>query len=64
MLSAFDESVGKIIAALHQKKILQNSVVLLLSDNGGATQNSPYVNTGSNWPLRGVPFSYFSDSDF
>lgn len=48
-----DESLGKIIAKLAEREMLEKSLILFLSDNGGAT-SGPYNNTGSNWPLRGV----------
>lgn len=55
VLSAVDESVGKIIEALHEKSMLNNSIVLFIADNGGATEDSKgmFRNTASNWPLRG-----------
>lgn len=36
--------------------MLNNSIVLLISDNGGATEDSKgrFQNFASNWPLRGV----------
>lgn len=59
VLSAVDESVGKIIEALHEKSMLKNSVVLFISDNGGATEDSKdmFRNSASNWPLRGWKYS-------
>lgn len=56
MLTAFDESVGKIVEALHKKKMLENSIVMVISDNGGSTldTDTKFTNSASNWPLRGV----------
>lgn len=34
MVSKLDESVGKVIAALEQNKMLNNSIILFMSDNG------------------------------
>lgn len=48
-----DKSLGKIIAKLAEREMLEKSLILFLSDNSGAT-SGPYNNTGSNWPLRGV----------
>lgn len=58
VLTSFDESVGKVIAALDEKNMLKNSIILLIADNGGATEDSNaksrFKNSASNWPLRGV----------
>lgn len=53
---ALDESVGKVIEALKETDLLENSVVLFMSDNGGATEDPMwnFENSASNWPLRGV----------
>lgn len=48
-----DKSLGKIISKLAEREMLEKSLILFLSDNGGAT-SGPDNNTGSNWPLRGV----------
>nr|ATE50184.1 glucosinolate sulfatase 5 [Psylliodes chrysocephala] len=46
MVSLLDQSVGTVIAALREKRMLQNSVILFFSDNGAAE-------FGSNYPFRG-----------
>ncbi|CAH1099301.1 unnamed protein product [Psylliodes chrysocephalus] len=46
MVSLLDQSVGTVIAALREKGMLQNSVILFFSDNGAAE-------FGSNYPFRG-----------
>lgn len=52
MMSALDESVGTIFRTLHERGILEESVVVFSSDNGAAT--TPYgVHGGSSWPLKG-----------
>lgn len=58
-LTTLDESVGKVIQALHKNKMLKNSIVIFISDNGGPTFDSAglaglFQNFASNWPLRGV----------
>ncbi|ODM97123.1 Arylsulfatase B [Orchesella cincta] len=53
MVDKLDESVGRIVAALGEKGMLNNSVVIFASDNGGAPEGYN-LNYGSNWPLRGV----------
>lgn len=52
MVWKLDDSIGKIISALGNKNMLQNTIIVLTTDNGGAV--SGYDNSiGSNWPLRG-----------
>lgn len=35
MANSMDDSIGKIFNELHQKQMLNNSIVLFISDNGG-----------------------------
>nr|UNO37566.1 sulf4-like protein [Psylliodes hospes] len=53
MVSMLDQSVGEVIAALREKQILQNSVILFMSDNGAAPEGI-YPNHGSSYPFRGM----------
>lgn len=53
MVSLLDKSVGKVVTALREKRMLQNSIILFMSDNGAQTQGV-HANHGSNYPLRGV----------
>lgn len=58
MVSKLDESVGAIFKILDQKSMLQNSIIVFISDNGAATVgDSP--NWGSNYPLRGIKGTLF-----
>lgn len=52
-VSLLDDSVGRVFEKLHEKGMLDNSVVLFFSDNGAepAGYRGAY---GSNWPLRGA----------
>lgn len=56
MLSSLDESVGRIIKSLDDNGMLENSIVLFISDNGAPSDDPIWGmdNSGSNWPLRGV----------
>lgn len=56
MLTSLDESVGSIVTSLDENEMLNNSIILFISDNG-APSDDPiwgHGNFGSNWPLRGV----------
>nr|UNO37547.1 sulf4 [Psylliodes attenuatus] len=53
MVSMLDQSVGTVIAALREKQMLQNSVILFMSDNGAAPEGI-HANHGSNYPFRGM----------
>nr|CAD7439586.1 unnamed protein product [Timema bartmani] len=53
MVSKLDESVGMVVSALKEKGMLDNSVIVFSTDNGGPT-NGFDNNVASNWPLRGV----------
>ncbi|OWA53409.1 Arylsulfatase J [Hypsibius exemplaris] len=60
-IQALDNQVGRITQALEDKGVLDNTIILFMSDNGGAPAIAPlfHRNHGSNWPLRmfrGTPF--------
>lgn len=58
MVKKLDDSVGKIMKALYQKGILENTIVVFVSDNGGMTTGE-YHNYASNYPLRGLKTTPF-----
>lgn len=53
MLWKLDDSVGKIVAALGKRNMLDNTIIVFTTDNGGAASGFNH-NAASNWPLRGV----------
>jgi arylsulfatase A-like enzyme len=50
MLSAMDDAIGRVTAALREHGLEENTLIVFLSDNGGATPS----NTAGNGPLRGL----------
>jgi len=53
MVDKLDESVGLVVQALSRAGMMENSIIVFTSDNGGAPEGFG-KNRGSNWPLRGV----------
>ncbi len=53
MLEALDNAVGKVRKTLADHKLLDNTIIIFTSDNGGlATQEGPNTPSTSNAPLR------------
>jgi membrane-anchored protein YejM (alkaline phosphatase superfamily) len=55
VLHKLDESVGKVVQALQDAGILQDSILVFTTDNGGPAAGFN-INAASNWPLRGVSY--------
>lgn len=53
MLSKLDESVGAVVAALGRRNMLENSIIVFTTDNGGPAAGFN-LNAASNFPLKGV----------
>ncbi|XP_052895151.1 arylsulfatase B-like isoform X1 [Anopheles moucheti] len=56
MMSKLDDSVGAVYESLKANGMLDNSIIVFLSDNGGVTRGM-HSNTGSNYPFRGQKHS-------
>lgn len=55
MMWKLDESVGRVVRALEIKGMLENSIIVFMSDNGAPSIDVVgYQNWGSNYPLRGL----------
>uniref|UniRef100_A0A1B6GFH0 Sulfatase N-terminal domain-containing protein n=1 Tax=Cuerna arida TaxID=1464854 RepID=A0A1B6GFH0_9HEMI len=60
MVSKLDESVGRVVAALQTRYMLDNTIIVFMSDNGAPSKDTTsstfnfYPNWGSNFPLRGA----------
>lgn len=53
MVHELDVSVGKLVKSLSDKKMLENTIIVFSSDNGGPADGFNQ-NAASNWPLKGV----------
>lgn len=52
-MSHLDDSVGAVVAELGKRNMLDNSIIIFSTDNGGPAEGFN-LNAASNWPLRGV----------
>ena len=52
MVASMDENLGRVLKAIDEKGIRQNTIVLFHSDNGGVPKHG-----GNNHPLRGNKFT-------
>ena len=53
MLWKLDESVGRVVASLERSGMLEDTIIVFTTDNGGPAAGFNR-NAASNWPLRGV----------
>ena len=51
MVSALDDGVGAVYSALEKNNMVNNSVILFTTDNGGPANGFDY-NAANNFPLR------------
>ncbi|XP_037817226.1 arylsulfatase J isoform X2 [Lucilia sericata] len=53
MVTKLDDSVGRIVQQLQKQNMLNDSIIIFSTDNGGPAEGFN-LNHASNWPLRGV----------
>lgn len=53
MMDVLDKSVGAVLEALSDAGILNETIIVFSSDNGGLPWGE-LSNSGSNWPFRGT----------
>lgn len=53
MLNKLDQSVGEVVKALNDRGMLDNSIIIFTTDNGGPAAGFN-LNAASNYPLKGV----------
>ncbi|WP_254510652.1 sulfatase [Anatilimnocola floriformis] len=53
MMSAMDDSIGRVIAKLESANLTKNTLVMFISDNGGPTMPGVTINGSVNKPFRG-----------
>lgn len=58
IINRVDDSVGIVVEALGNNHMLDDTIIVFLSDNG-AQSTGFYQNFGSNWPFRGLKFTLF-----
>lgn len=58
MTNIMDQGVGKVVTALKKQRMLDNTIIVFISDNGAPTIGL-HSNMGSNYPLRGVSETLF-----
>lgn len=59
-LAEVDRSVGQVFAALHNRTMLNNTVLVFVSSSGGQpVDGTEGSNWSFNWPLRGTKETYF-----
>jgi len=58
MVAAMDDGIGKVYRVLKRRNMLDNSIIIFTSDNGGPA-NGLNMNWATNFPLRGAKTTVF-----
>ncbi|XP_067935377.1 arylsulfatase B-like [Watersipora subatra] len=58
MVAALDDAIGNVTAALKARGMMENTVIIFSTDNGGPAAGFD-MNHANNWPLRGVKATYW-----
>lgn len=58
MISKLDDGIGRVVEAIRDKGVLNETIIMFFSDNGAQTIG-PFNNFGSNYPLKGVSSTFF-----
>ncbi|GAV00257.1 hypothetical protein RvY_11133-2 [Ramazzottius varieornatus] len=61
-IQSVDDQIGRLTSALKEKGILENTIIIFMSDNGApdlSNFDKDAINHGSNWPLRMGKTNYF-----
>lgn len=53
MVDALDQSVGSVVEALYEARMLDNTILVFVADNGGMPWGD-HASRSFNWPLRGT----------
>ena len=53
MMTAMDDGIGRVMATLRERKLEEDTLIFIFSDNGGPTMEGTTINGASNAPLRG-----------
>lgn len=62
MVSALDDAVGAVYAALKANNMIDNSIIVFTTDNGGPANGFDY-NAANNFPLRYMMLFYFKKNN-
>lgn len=55
MVEAMDQAVGKVLAALEKNGLLESTIVVFTSDNGGLSTGDKAISADQGWPTSNVP---------
>lgn len=59
LVGALDDAIGRIMAGLRERRLVDNTLVFFMSDNGPSTEDRANFGGGSVAPYRGYKFSLF-----